>query len=454
MLRACSQLSIALLFTAVLTNAALAQGRPQGGRPPQDPPKEEDAPVDEGPKKVIFGERLPELEATDWANYEGKPSLHKLRDRIIVLYFFRTDDAQSVDAFAKLNELHKSQAQRGVTVIALTPEKKEVAESVVKGKEVSFIVGYGADTAGRYDVSTFPKVYLLDTAGRLVNRFHPGEELQEKVVAQIAKTPPPGADPEAQRARLEAALAAREKKEYGKAFTLGQDVLKTSGADSELGKRAADLVKQVTDDAKQWLEEARDAGKDDKKLDRACTLLAELSVRFQGEALAADADTEIGKLMADGKLKPKLRKAIDNAKGQLKNDLAADHEAGKRYLEALKLYREVSEDHPDTEAAQAAEQAVERITSDKDVQRRIAAVRADDEAERWLDLADRFARVEMYEQARAFCQRVVDEHPDSRAAPRAKQRLAKLPKTSPADADEAPAKGASKAKPAGGSSAP
>jgi len=307
----------------------------------------------------------------------------------------------------------------------------------VKGKEIKFIVGYGANTEERYQVAAFPKVYLLDTSGRLVDRFHPGDNLEEKVRAQMRKTPPSGADATSLKDRLERAKAAAKGKEYGKAYTLAQNVSKLADSGSPTGKAADELVKQLEEAAKKWLDEAKSAAKGED-FDRACEILSELSVRFAGTDGGGDADNERGRLMGDGKIKSKLIKALEHAKGQQLNDEAAEEETAKRYLEALKLYNTAIDEYPESAAAKTAEQAIERINSDPKVQSTIQKLLATAEAERWLDLGNRFAQAEIIDRAREFYQRVIDAHPGTEAATRAKERLAKLPEDKPEEVTPPP----------------
>jgi tetratricopeptide (TPR) repeat protein len=178
-----------------------------------------------------------------------------------------------------------------------------------------------------------------------------------------------------------------------------------------------------------------------------CQILAEISVRFAGTEVAVSADDERGRLMGDGKVKPKMLKAIENAKGGLLNDRAAESETTGRYLESLKLYRTVTEDFPDTDAARTASESLDRLTADPKVQDTIRGLRATEEAERWLDIGDRFAKIEMYGKAREYYQRVLDTHPGTQAAPKAQERLARVPEEKsdeeeaepPAEEDEEPA---------------
>lgn len=404
----------------------------------EDPPEREpDTAAPRGPTRAILGEEFPELAASEWLNIEGRPRLERYREQIVVLYFFRTDDA-SADTIAIVTKAHRNFAQRGVVFIGLTPQKKEAAESAVRGKDVRFIVGYGVDTDERYQVSSFPKVYLLDTAGRLVHRFHPQEALEDRIAAQVRRTPPAGSDSQSLKDRFERARNEHRKGEYGKAYTLALDVRKVTEAESSVGKAVADLLRQIDESARKWLEEARAAARDEQ-YDKAIRTLAELSVRFAGTETGAAADTEIGRLMGTRDLKPRLRKALDNARGELLLDQGADQEAGRRYLDALKVYRQVTEDYGDTDASKAAEEAIERIQSDKQIQETIRTMWSEEEADRWLDIAERLTKVEMYGKAREFYQRILDVHPKARAAARAKEQLPKLPiEEKPEELEEAP----------------
>jgi len=162
---------------------------------------------------------------------------------------------------------------------------------------------------------------------------------------------------------------------------------------------------------------------------------------MEGTTIASEAQTEISRLLGDREVKPKMRKALDNAKGLVLNDTAAEHEAAKRFQDAVAVYRETTEKYPETEAAAAAEKAIDRISKDPEVRKAIAELRASEEAERWLDIAERFARVEMYGKAREYYEQLLAKYPDSPAAAKAKERLKTLPAEEPAgqDEEEAPA---------------
>ena len=392
----------------------------------------------EAPRRPVLGELAPDLYYLENDKDKGEGRLKKERGHVVVLFFFRTDDSASMDAVAVLNKLYKDLGKKGVTIFGMSPEKKEKADAFMKGKQIEYGVFWGGAINQYYDVAAFPKVYLIDTNGILVDRFHPGDNLEERVRAQMRKTPSVGADPDALKNNLSQAKQALDGKAYGRAYELAKNVSTLAEKESDLGKSATKLLEQIVEAAKKWLSDAREAIQA-KDYDKACRILAEISVYLEGTPVAGEAGNEIGRLMGDRELKPKMRKALDNAKGQALNDLAAEHEAGKRYVEAIKGYRETIDKFPDTEAAAAAEKAIERISSDPKTKEAITKLRVEEEADRWLDLGDRFAKIKMYDKAREYYELIRDKHPEASAAAKIKDRLKDLPKELPEEQPEEPA---------------
>jgi peroxiredoxin len=372
------------------------------------------------------GKPAPEFESSNQFNTKDKVALENFKGKIVVLVFWRTTDSESIDAIATLNEMHKKFRKGGVVVIAHSPEEKEKVESIVKGKEIEYLVIYGDKVHETYKVTSFPRVFLIDTRGVVTWRGHPADELEDRVKEQMRKTPPAGSDEKALRNRLSKAQTLHDSGEHGRAYTLAKDVADVADEAGEIGGRAKTLVEEIEKAARKWLDDARDSIRSGNYED-ACRRIAEISVRFAGSDLGADAGEECAKLKGDRSTKSVIRKAIANAKGELQNDQAADLEAGSQYIEALDAYREVTESYADTDAAEVAETAIERIKTDPKIQARIKAARADERANRWLDLGDRFAKVEMYDLARQNYEKIVEQHPKSRAATKAKKRLADLP---------------------------
>lgn len=421
-MRAVQWLLIGLLLTGWLVVPVQAQDN-------NDEESEEPKPV------AKIGEPAPEIEA-EFTNADGDVSIEKYKGRIVLLFFFRTDDAASMEAFAILNGIHKKFGNRGVVIIGMTKEERDTAEGLVNGKKAEFIIGYKAENDESYKVAAVPEVYMVDTRGVLTNRFHPADQFEDRLLAQFEMTPPAGADLEALEAKFGRARKWYHGKEYGKAFTLLKELGDVVDNSSTLGGSVSKLKDDVESASKDWLEEARTAIRTEK-FEVAARILAELSVRFRGEEVADDAENEIGRVMGRREAKNIMKTALENAKGEVLNDEAANYEAVRRFLEARRLYRQTSEEHPDTQAAKVAEEAIERINADPVALEIIKKHRADAQASRWLDIGDRYAKVEMYTDARDYYQRVVDEYPTTRAGSQAKERLRELPEEEPEETEVA-----------------
>lgn len=372
------------------------------------------------------GDDAPEYEPKDKMNLDEAFSLAKYRGKIVVLVFWRTTDSASIDAIPILNNLHKTLRKHGVVVIAHTPEEREPVDTVVKGKQIEYIVTLGGDAHEKYSVTSFPRVFLIDPKGTIVWKGHPANEIESRIKKQMEKTPPAGADSNAVRNRLAAAAKAFGEKKYGRAFTLVQEVKDLASDEGGIKERLDELVKQINEAAEKWLEEAKTAA-GNKEFEKACKIIAEISVRFHGQKLGEQADSEVAKLQGDRESKGKIKVALDNAKGEQRNEQAADLELSKQYLDALKIYRDVVDKYADTEAGKLAKDAIERINTDPKIQDIVKAFAAEEEADRWLDLADRYAAVGLNGKAREMYQKIVDTHPTRRAASKAKEKIKSLP---------------------------
>jgi len=375
---------------------------------------------------AVLGDKAPGIWYFTSDKEKGENLMDKYRDRVLVLYFFRTDNAASDEATPIINKIYKNYRKKGVDVIAFSPEKKERVEQYVKAKEMPYLYGSGGLLHIIYDIPAPPYVCLIDTQGIFTARFHALDKLEDRLVAQLLKTPPRGADPESLKKRLKQAQTLLDGKEVGRAFTIARDVDGIAEKEGGLADNVKKLMDKCTDEAKKLLSAAKKDA-EAKEYDKALPVLAELSVRFENTDVQKDVEVEISRLMGDRELKPRMQRAKDNAKGDLLNDEAADLVTIDRYIEAIDRYRDVTEKYPDTEAAKKAEAAMDKLNADPKVKAEISKRAAADEADRWLDLGDRYRRVKLYAQARDYYEKVISTHPDRRAAAKAKERLADLP---------------------------
>lgn len=372
------------------------------------------------------GEQAPEFGNYDKENQKDRLYLAKYRGKIVVLEFWRTDDATCLDSLSLLSSLNKKYGKKGVVVLGVTGESKEKVEKVIESKKVEFHYGYGGAVHEIYDVTSFPMVFLIDPRGTIVWRGNPADELEEHVADLLEHTPPVGANKSVLERRLSAAQKAHEAGDLGRAAALAREV---SGADdSALEKKGEELLSKIEDSGRKRLSDAQ-AAVNDKKLDDACRMMAEVIVAFEGSDLGSTASEESEKLKTEQeKTRDIFPKALNQARGALRNQQARDMEEDRDYDDAMSAYREVIDKYAGTEAAKAAAASLDKLNTDPAVQKAMNDARGNVEAARWLDIADRYVRVEMKDEARAMYEKIIQTHASSPSAERARKRLEKLKK--------------------------
>ncbi len=378
------------------------------------------------------GERPPAFDIKEWRNVEGDKSdktfkLSEAHGRIVVIYFWRANDHGSIEYLDMLNEI---QRLPGTFVIAMAASKEEDVKRVMDGRKKEYSYAWGESiifvAEDLFDVSHYPRVYLIDPTGVIAWRGHPGE-LKERIKDQMRRTPPFGADREALNRKLAMAKKLIKQQKLGQAWTYASEVFDVS-SEGDLMKSSKDLRKQIREAADDWLEKAR-KHVEDKEYKEAAPILASLKVRFEGEDVASEAEKEISKLYASRETKKLIREEVDNVRAMILNEGAAELITHKRYVEGLEKYESVVEKYEKTKAAKAAKAEIDKLKGDSTIRKLVGGHRDELQADRWLDIADRFASLEMYPQAREYYKRIVQELPGTTAADRAKDRLRSLPKS-------------------------
>jgi tetratricopeptide (TPR) repeat protein len=382
-----------------------------------------------------IGDPAPDIEFKegDRGSGESRFNVGEYRGRIILMFFYRSTDPVSLDAMSIISGVINDYAGRGVVVHAITPEKQEQAEGPMKAKGFEpphrF---YGQAFQEIYEITSYPYIILVDPQGIIAWKGHPFHDLEGVLKEQIRRTPPIGAREEALQRMMKRAEEFHSQGECGKAITVVLTVMRVTEKGGNMHEQANSLREKLLESAKKWLEEAREAKRagDNKK---ACRIVAEVSVRFETDKtegaekeLAAEAATEVGRLRSEMATKEMMDNELNNSRGELKNAEALDMEEVQDYPEAIRIYRKVVEDYKDTPAAKAAKEAIDRLTGDPKIKSFIDDRRKDEQADRWYDIADRYLRAKMEEQAKETLEKIVRERPRSPAATKAKEALKKL----------------------------
>lgn len=357
----------------------------------------------------------------------GKITRDSLKGRYVILTFFRTTDADIRDILNELNRLHEKHSRRGVTIIAATSEDRQRADELIKELNLGFPVAYGVDGSGSvFRVQVSPQYYLIDPRSIVVRRGHPKDNLEEQLLDHVRRLAPVGWEPGSLERRLQAAQAAVDKGDIGRGYTAAKAIFEIADQNSPLRDQAKSVQDKAAKAAREWISQAKSAFSAER-FEEAARRIAVIVVHFSGEEVALEAEREVTRMNGDARAKGLIRAALDNVRGEILNEEAAELEGRGQFIEAIAAFRKTIEKYEKTEAAKLAQAAVDRIQSDPAIQAKLQKQRREEQASRWLDLGDRYARVKMYERAREQYTKVIEQHGEAEAASRARQRLEKLP---------------------------
>jgi len=375
-----------------------------------------------------------------------------LRGGIALFYFWRSSSLHSIERLSEVEELYRKYRDQGVRFVSVTADNQEKYEEVTREREFGFYrwrIFHARFINRLLGAFSEPYVVLLDPRGRVAWRGVPDGRFEQRLQDLIEYTKPPIGDQQWLDRRFRKAERFFDQREFGRAYSTARELLEITDEGHSVHGRAEALMARCEEAAAEWLREAIQAERD-KKYEEAARIVAEIAVRFadpeadeeadrrdrggsrdrRDEDIRRQAEGQIGRMNGDRKLKGLIREAMENARGEMLNDRAANLEEDDYYLDAKSIYEEVLEEYEDTQAAKEAKKRLRRIERDDGIQKKIAERRAAEEAVRWLDIADHYAAFEFYAEAREKYQALIKKHPDTTAAVRAKERLAKLPEPS------------------------
>jgi hypothetical protein len=387
-----------------------------------------------------------------------------LRGSVALFYFWRSTNLQSVEQLAEIERLHGKYRDKGVRFVTATVQKEDKVKEVMQDREFGIYHDRLWNATAIYDLlgaRSEPYVVLIGPRSTLAWRGVPDARIEERLDDLIEYTKPPLGNAQWLNRRLQKAERFFDQRELGKAYTVARDLFRMTDEGHSIHGRAESLRARCEEAAQEWLREALQAERD-KDYEKAAYIVAEIAVRFkdpdeqeqsdshQGSRNENDqnvqhrAEFEIGRMSGDRNLKSMIRTAQEEAKARVLNDRAADLEEDEYYLDAKPLYEEVLKEYEDTDAAKEAKKRLRRIERDTGIQQKIAERRAVEEAIRWLDIADHYAGARLYAEARDKYEALIEKHPETTAARRAKERLTELPEPEQASADAEQSKTARK----------
>ncbi len=378
---------------------------------------------------VSVGQRAPEISATDWLN-APRLSLAKLRGKIAVVEFWATWCPPCRATIPHLIELHEKYGDKGVVIIGLTDEPKSKVEPFAGQMGMTYAVGCGSQSKGVYGVRGIPHAFVVDVAGKVVWRGHPGDSGLEGAIEEQLRTNPPTLLSPKEKAQALALLKKVEdavgEAQHARAAAM-LDRIRAPEGDPEIKKRVAAVREQLTARAEARNTEAEEHIKK-KEYYEADVALSDVAVLAGDSDLAETAQARRAELHKD----EAIHAAIEEGRRQR---VAAEAlaELEKKTPEMppaarLKAYEALAEAHPGTEAGAAAAAKAEAMRSDAVLMARIADRAAEKECMGWLSMARNFLKAGMPAKAAPYLRKVTEKYPDTGFARQAKEMLSKIEK--------------------------
>lgn len=398
-------------------------------------------------------------------NREVLFSIKRYRGRVTAFYFWRLSNHESIRLMSTINTLDKKLRSKGVRFVSIAPDEKADVEKAAAERGVELLSGdawnfYGPGAwyvQALFGAMSHPEVVIVDPESRIVWRGSATDRLEERLLEVCEATQPLAGDAKRMTQRMRQAKKFLDQGEVAKAYTLARQLYRVTDDESPVHGEARTLMDGLEQAAAEWLKKAIEAERAGDA-QKAAHIVAQISVRMddedqrsekrdgpsgsdtrsaggptakpEGEKLQVvkDAEQEIGRMNGDRKLKQAIRAAMDQCRAELLLEKAADLEETDQFDAALVCYREVIKKFKESSAAKDAEASIKRIREDKKMRAAVDKARNEAEARRWMDIAERFAKLDLPDQAREYYERVISEHPKSPHAQEAKKRIEQLPK--------------------------
>jgi len=137
------------------------------------------------------GRRAPDLYASATVQTPVPISVDRLRGRLVLLAFLKSDCPHCRAGVAALNALQRTWFPRGLRVVGAMREGRATVDGFVRDLGVAFPITFvDTEVLRDYDVSGFPSAFLVAPDGRLAWHGPPGAVTDAEVARRLASTPP------------------------------------------------------------------------------------------------------------------------------------------------------------------------------------------------------------------------------------------------------------------------
>lgn len=405
-----ASMTVALFIAALTSHAAVAQST------------------------ATIGKQAPDIlvvRADKGSNEDKRHVIKENRGHLVVFYTWRASSRESVNGMKPTRKLVEKFKDQGARFIPVSVDSKERWEEYTKEHgepQNTEIVFQARQMANQLGAMSEPYIVIVDGHSIVRWRGAPDGLLADRLKYLLERFPPPAGDEQWLSSRVRESERLLDRGEVGKAYSTIKEVFDFTDESSPKHAEAQGRMEKLESAAAKWLDEAIKA-ENAGDYDRAAYIVAQISVRLKDTDIAHNAEDEIGRMRGRRELKEKIRTALKNAEAEVKLEEADELADAGEYDAALRIYKQVrdDEDYEDTDAAKRAKRWIERLRKDDDLKTKVAAARAERRADRYLNIAEEYARVGMTDEARSYYQKLLDEYPNTAAATLADKLKKRLP---------------------------
>jgi peroxiredoxin len=134
---------------------------------------------------VLNTRPAPELAVQRWLNQPSETSVKKLQGKVVLLYFWNSDDYSALAA-----RLERKYKDRGLVVFGVHPAKEnEKLDELLREKNVDLPIAIDTERAAierAYTVKIWPTYFLIDKSGKVSQGYleHPPTDKQVEALLQ------------------------------------------------------------------------------------------------------------------------------------------------------------------------------------------------------------------------------------------------------------------------------
>lgn len=383
------------------------------------------------------GTYAPDIEAKEWLNADAPVSLAELRGMVVVLYFW-VSYHRGGEAFMPLINIvenHPMLGRRaGVFVLGVTEADRARTEEMIDEERVLFPIGVESKAAKDYDITSFPRVVVIDPTGKIVYSGWPGREeggaFVQKLVDTVLDNPPSRTHP---RERVEILKLLDQARQYVRvgnyrsAFLLARDALERACLGDELKTSCQELIDLLEALGRDRLAKAQEL-LDAKQYKEGVALLRDVARQFRALAVGNVAHKRLKSLeekIPDAKRVLEALRRDAEARGLLAaaRESLIERSVGEAYVTLEKIVK----DYPEASVLGDAQTILRRMGQNEAVMAYVRDYKAEPDCLNWLAQARSFTRQGSFDKAREMLRRIIDKYPDTKWTDEAYRMLADLP---------------------------